>query len=233
MRYGLVILVLLAFFLETDAARRVKLVPIEDGQHIFWSGGTPIIALDVVSGDGVTRVFVTPAAVDYDKNQRISFYVSVYNHTPDTIDVDPSKSTVRNNKGKDLRIVGPNQIRKEIRDDAKRAAFVQALASAMQGYASGYSNSLAGSTPYQNMQQQAAIQRQAQYRKNELNRQTQDSLSLTTLYFGRTTILPGEHYIGFLDVYPPNKKSKADTVTLNIHAGANIHTIRFLYTPID
>ncbi len=83
---SVLIVTILVVSFAVRAAPRIKLEPIDDVVQIVWSNNTQIVVSDVVSQSYTgTRVFIAPAASDYAKNQRISFYVSVYNYSPENV----------------------------------------------------------------------------------------------------------------------------------------------------
>ncbi len=230
------VILLLAVTVESRAARRVKLEPGEmSGQiQVVWSRGTPSVVSDVIEAEGLgTRLIISPASPEYDRNQRISFYLWVANHTGESFEIGPRNLSVTNLAGDSLQVVDAEQARKEIRSSAARAQFAQALAAGFRAYGNSYAASASGVTPYQVQQDQRTDQLLTQIQRQTIQDRAQANVELTDLYFGRTTVFPGASYIGFVDVYPPNRRGREDSVELTIQAGPNTHIVRFNYLELD
>jgi len=232
----MVAILLSSVYVESRAARRVKLEPAEmSGQvQVVWSGGTPSVVSDVVDAEGLgTRLILSPASPEYDRNQRVSFYLWVANYTEETFEIGTSNLLAANLAGDELQIVDAEQARKEIRSSAARTQFAQALAAGLRAYGSSYTASASGVNPYQVQQDQRTDQLMSQIQQQTIQDRAEATLELTDLYFGRTTVFPGASYIGFVDVFPPNKRGNADNVELTIQAGPNTHVVLFDYLELD
>lgn len=218
------------------AARIVKLEPgeVSENQRVFWAGGTPFVLSDVVDAQGYgSRIIISPASADYRRRQRVSFYLNVINYTPDTLEVSYDDIVVNNSVGEQLEVVTGEMRRDEIRDDAARAQFAQALAASLQAYGQTYSALAAGESQLVVNRAQRENRAALQARQNAITRSAETSLDLTVLYFGRTTVFPTETYTSFVDIHPPNRRGRTDKMILSLQVGNDNHRIEFNYVEVD
>jgi hypothetical protein len=222
-----IVAAILLFSVATAAAAAptVRLVPNEVSVEVIWDNGTPYVASDVINDDGSgTRVIISPTDQDYVRNQRISFSLAVYNYTDVQFAVGPEDVSATNGKNEALEIVSATERQSEIRSDVEKERDTQAVAIAI-GLAYGHAGIPTGLTGDRSSTVPLDLQRAVL--------RIEEQLELAQLYFKEMTLLPKERAYGFLDIYPPNKRARDDTVSLTIVVGEHTHRVIFDYERLE